>query len=652
MSSEREMPPRERGGPTETDRPPVQFVGRDWSLLGRILGSLPAACGLVGVPVVIGWLLWVDLRLVEDYKTTAVEAAQAGDDETVVLAYRRLVREDPQRDDHLFGLAQAWSHSGQREQARRLLARLAPAAGRGYEPARLWWAQQRMAANPPTIEDARAAEAQLRLVLEFAPENSEAGRLLCRLCLDSSRLSEAEQYLAKAPLENRFDLRVRLARALRQIGDGRRAAGYAAPAAEFFERLVFRDPADVEARLWWAESLTLQDRYEQAVAVLETGLQRSSESGTSLALGGAYLAWAQSLDARLPHNRTVRDRLLEQCLTALRQGPVGNADVDRQTASALISLGKLDEAEPYLERAVKTHPGLLLEWARLHGARGDTARAVTIAEEALEKYAEAVRRQPQSEQLRILAADAEFLLRRYEAAVATLEAGITTGTETVLKRAAAKVLVGWFDALVDPQHETSRAAAVELLRRACEFDPWNSEAVQRLEVSRARWRGAVNPAGITLDELLATKEPPATILATLGARATAAGELDRARLLLERAYGLAPRMLDVANNLAWVLAHQAQPDLARALDIASKALEDAGGNSPLLLGTRGEIYARLENWRAARHDLEAALPTLNGRPAFHKLLAEVYERLQEPALAQRQRESADRQAPPKSTPTP
>jgi uncharacterized protein HemY len=96
-------------------------------------------------------------------------------------------------------------------------------------------------------------------------------------------------------------------------------------------------------------------------------------------------------------------------------------------------------------------------------------------------------------------------------------------------------------------------------------------------------------------------------------------------------------LTDAANNLAWVLAHQEHPDLPRALEIASKAIDDAPSASPTLLGTRGEIYGQLENWRAARRDLEATVPALNGRPTFHALLAEVYDHLDEPTLAKQQR---------------
>jgi len=617
------------------------FLEYDWPWIGRIIGSLPAVCGLVSVPLVAAWLMWVDARLVPDYTRAAAAAAQAGDGETMLLAYQRLVRRNPQQEDFIFGLAQASLRVGRREQAQNLLRRLTPENASGHAPARLWSAQQLLTSPAPTLEEVRLAERQLRGVLVSDPDHSEAHRLLCRILLDGGRWSEAEPHLEKSPLESRVDFRLQLARGLVQSGESRRAESHAKQVEAFYAQRLFRDPDDNEARLFSAEALTLQGRHADSVIALEEVLARSPAPATYAALGGTYLAWAQSLDIRTPANRTARDRLLDRCVTALKQGPAGNPDVDRNMASAYILLGKLEEAEPYLQRAVEKYPGLLLEWARLHGVRDDDPRGVSIAKEALQRYADALRRDPQSEELRILMADAEFMLRRYEAAVATLQAGITTGRETRLQRSAAKVLVGWFDALKDQPEEASRTAAVKILKRALEFDPWNSAAVQRLEVSRARWKGGPNPAAEVIDELLATGEPPAIVLATLGAGAKAAGELDRARGLLERAYALEPDMQDAADNLAWVLAHEEKPDLDRALEIVSTLIKDADGISPPLLATRGEIYAKLANWQAARRDLEGALPTLHSRPGFHSLLAEVYDQLQEPSLAKYHRELAE-----------
>jgi tetratricopeptide (TPR) repeat protein len=522
----------------ESERPPVVYAGRDWGRLLRIFGSLPAACGLLGAAILSTFLIGADLQLVDNYMNAARDAAEVRDEETVLLVYRRLVKHRPDSEEFRFRLAQTYYRVGRHDQGEALLRQLVPADGRGYEPARLWWARRLATSPSPTAKELQEAERQLNSVLKFDPKNAAALTTLCRLCLDQGRLSETEQYLLQAPPETLVDLRLALARAFRQIGDRRSVAKYAGPAETFFSQRIFRDPADVQSRIFAAEALTLQERFDEAVTVLQAQVCPNSGSQTYAALGGVYLAWAQFQDDRVPKGRRTREKLLEKCVAFLKQAPTDDADVDRQLASALILLRKLDEAEPYLRRAIQTHPSLLLEWARLHGVLGDTTRAVIIAEEAEQKYAEALSREPQSEELRILAADAQFLLRRYEAALTTLEDGITGKRQLVLKRAAARVLVGWFDAVEDRKDWVSRTAAIQLLLRALEFEAWDMSAIQRLETARSRWRGEANPAGLALDGLLTTEDPPVAVLATLGARATATGELERARELLEKTHSM------------------------------------------------------------------------------------------------------------------
>lgn len=96
----------------------------------------------------------------------------------------------------------------------------------------------------------------------------------------------------------------------------------------------------------------------------------------------------------------------------------------------------------------------------------------------------------------------------------------------------------------------------------------------------------------------------------------------------------------VANNLAWALASQPEPDLPRALELIELAL-DGNPTEPNFLSTRGRILARLGRWKDALSSLEAALPALPNNPTLHADLADVYAALGSTELAAEHRQKAE-----------
>jgi predicted Zn-dependent protease len=98
------------------------------------------------------------------------------------------------------------------------------------------------------------------------------------------------------------------------------------------------------------------------------------------------------------------------------------------------------------------------------------------------------------------------------------------------------------------------------------------------------------------------------------------------------------------NNLAWVLANGKDADLPRALKTIDPAVERWPGD-PHLRATRGEILVKLERWKEALPDLEAAVKSDSGNAALHRFLAETYEHLDAPAMAVEHRKRAGTASP-------
>ena len=143
-----------------------------------------------------------------------------------------------------------------------------------------------------------------------------------------------------------------------------------------------------------------------------------------------------------------------------------------------------------------------------------------------------------------------------------------------------------------------------------------------------------------LEALLAGGYATPFVHFVLGCRAWQAGETDSALFHLERAYELDEQLGLVANNLAWVLAHQQPPDLERALTIIDSVLE-RWPDVAQYRDTRGQILVKLERWEDALDDLERALPQMTRNRQLHEALAQVYGKLGQASLAQKHEQLAE-----------
>jgi predicted Zn-dependent protease len=95
---------------------------------------------------------------------------------------------------------------------------------------------------------------------------------------------------------------------------------------------------------------------------------------------------------------------------------------------------------------------------------------------------------------------------------------------------------------------------------------------------------------------------------------------------LQQARKLAPESPEIANNLAWVLAHRNPPDFPRAIELIDAAIE-AHPDSLVLRDTRGRILAKSGRWKEALDELVPCMPVMKDKADYHDVLAEVYEHL-------------------------
>ncbi len=87
------------------------------------------------------------------------------------------------------------------------------------------------------------------------------------------------------------------------------------------------------------------------------------------------------------------------------------------------------------------------------------------------------------------------------------------------------------------------------------------------------------------------------------------------------------------NNIAFVLASRDEPDLEKALRIASKAIELTTDTPAAFYETRGEILLRMQRYAEAVEDFTRLLAEPVDSARTHRLLSQCYEALGQPDLA-------------------
>lgn len=166
---------------------------------------------------------------------------------------------------------------------------------------------------------------------------------------------------------------------------------------------------------------------------------------------------------------------------------------------------------------------------------------------------------------------------------------------------------------------------------------WINEQAQFLATNRARGRHVAS----VWDRLAKDAETPASLLEALGTAAAGRGDFTVARPLLEAVTQRDTDRVVAWNNYAFTLVQEPNPDPAAALAAISRALELKPGDYRFR-ETRGQILVALGRWDEAILDLEHALNGLPESTDVHRLLAQAYDALDKPQLAELHRQQASR----------
>ena len=437
----------------------------------------------------------------------------------------------------------------------------------------------------------------------------------------------AAGYLALAPPPHSSSLVAKYREAAAEAAE----AGDTAAAELWLEKTLQVNPMDPEHRYNLAMAAILEDQEDRGREII-TSL--APEDG--LGYPPAHFWIAQDLMEQ-DQSPAVLQRIEHHLLQSLED------DEDEVEAHAM--LGDLylrhnrpNVAIPHLRQAASARPELYFSLAQALRAAGLVDESLESAAKARDYYRQQMKENPSVADHRRGWAFSEQMLGNHAQAVAILEGGLDSDDAHVFEKSLVDVYINWHNAQV-AAGKANLAWQLEILSRALKFGPKDPRLLTQLAKLAMRDWEQSDEALALLRELVARGVAPALVHLVIGTQSLKAGDFADANAHLQLANDQNPETPPIMNNLAWLLAHQDNPDLPRALELARTA--NKLSPRPEIHDTIGTILLLMGKDREAIVELETALRGLPDNAELHGKLADAYEKLGEQELARIHRRLAD-----------
>ena len=211
-----------------------------------------------------------------------------------------------------------------------------------------------------------------------------------------------------------------------------------------------------------------------------------------------------------------------------------------------------------------------------------------------------------------------------------------------LRQASAKVYLAWAKSVLSriSDRAVARQQAFQLVAAGMQQNPDDPEVFDlMMELVETDDEASKQAKEFLLDNV-ATGQAVGISHLLLGTYFQEAGEEQKAGFHLEQAFNLVPEAPIVANNLAWHLAYQKDPEPERAMKLIEAVLDRFPG-VPAYVDTRAHVHLKKGEWRKAVDDFQVSIGTFPEEPTVHDGLAEAYANLEMEELAERHRNVAE-----------
>ena len=420
------------------------------------------------------------------------------------------------------------------------------------------------------------------------------------------------------------------------IGSLRTQASVAVEQNNFAEANVFFEQLEAakatlshEEKFRWAQALAQSDHSQRANELLR---ELAPGLGHTRGYAPAHQFAASSLvrTQKQPYSIEVK-RLLKWHLDA--GGEPESPEVSFALAQYLISVDQYPRAIEAMAVAAAVKPELYFILARLHQQVGDAEgeqAALSIAQEEFESQLED---DPETHQARIVLAQIYLRQRKLDLAEQQLRAGVELAPEVFRPQLSLFFMQKFHSLPATVDVETKIDSLVNVWRNDLQNVAAFQEAIRLYRQQDARGQQLVLEA---LQQAVVEQPSAAMPYFALGIIHRLANRLDESKAAIETAYQHLnpnqPGFTAVANNLAWLLAHDQEPDLEQAFKLADMAVRK-NPNEGGLRDTLATVLMKQGQYKQALAEFQIALPTIRDKSPVHSKMAEIYELLDQPQLA-------------------
>jgi tetratricopeptide (TPR) repeat protein len=318
---------------------------------------------------------------------------------------------------------------------------------------------------------------------------------------------------------------------------------------------------------------------------------------------------------------------------ALKSESGETVEAARRLGLLFVATNRFEDAVKYLEMAVNQFPyermALAGAYQRLN-RMADRDRTLQIL---MDHCRLKLKGNVNDKEARHHLALALVALEQFREAVDVVQAGIAHDRgDKALAQLLANVFAFW-DIQIANKADTKIIDRFALVQQGLNAQPTHGYHLSRLvEFADLKGEDGANAKKI-MEEMLLSGQSAPIIHFLLGGKAYQAGRIDEAKYHFEKAFSLDPNFAAVANNLAYVLSYQQNPDHERALQIINQAIEKVPG-IPNMYGTRGQILSRMGRYKEALPDLERGLKANPNDVLLHQSLADTHKALGNVGMAE------------------
>lgn len=304
-----------------------------------------------------------------------------------------------------------------------------------------------------------------------------------------------------------------------------------------------------------------------------------------------------------------------------------------------LSIGQAENAIKFMEGAAEVNPEYLVNIANIYEANGNISGKDRTLERAKGVYEKILDKDPLNHSVRILLSAVLVKQNREEQAEQNLKVGVQLQPDQKIMNALSDFYLMRHDRSVyggKPFEDQ-----LEFLQTALTFDPNHLPVYERL-ITQSRIHmetDGFDKIQNMLEESIVNGKSTALSHFALGNLMYLKGDFKDSQFHMERAYELDAKFLVIANNLAWLLAHNENPELDRAYELI-KGVVERRPDDARFRDTLASVLMKLGRTDEALTEFERALPGVQDKKSIHEKLAVLYDQAGKKNLAELHRKKA------------